>query len=145
MGNAVAVLSSVVLMLFISSLALGLFFFERPRIQRVFTVSMLVSLGIWVALTVIDRAFVGQAMEFSRHYEWFSRSASPLKFWLSVTIHLFLAFISLWYAHYVWHRPLNDPPRNKLISLRPSFLRVIRWPILALALAAACRFLVMLN
>jgi hypothetical protein len=144
MEGAVAIVSSVVLILLFVSLALGFFFLELPRARRVFAVATLSLIGLWVEVSAISGAFQGRAMEITPHDQWFPRSDFPVRFWLSVVFHLLLGLAVLWTARHVWRLP-DKPPEIARGEARASFVRVMRWPILALALAAVWRWIAMVS
>ena len=145
MEDAVAIVTSFVLVLLFASMTLGFFFLEQPRARRVILVATLSLLGLSVEMSAISGAFQGRAMEFSPHDQWFLQSDFPVGYWLSVVFHVLLGLVMLWGARSLWRSPLDKPSAIERREISASFVRVMRWPILALALAALWRWIAMVS
>lgn len=118
------------------ALALALVNYRRLRWLRFFQVSAFALLGMSYCLLVVEGALRGEAIDFTRHLEWFSRSDHPRKFWASVAVNGSLGVLGPWIALRIARQPLGPPLGLVTGDLTPRFLNVVRWIILGLAVGA---------
>ena len=116
----------------------GLVCFRHARPLRIFQVAFITLLGAgWLAL-VVSNALGGSAIDLSRHLTWFGRDDDPIKYWLSIVIHVSLCLALLLGALKVARMPINAPIAGLARGdLTAGFLSRLRWVFLVLAISVA--------
>ena len=116
------------------AMALALVSFRHLWWLRFFQVAAFSLLCFGFLIVIVSSAAQGRAVDFTRHLEWFEDADHPIKFWISVVLHVVLSVALLWWT---WASLRRLPLRAIAESdLTPGFISVVRWIILAMAVGA---------